>query len=874
MYRKTIFVRLFILLLCTGAVFYTGIELHATSVRRQRDIHLEAMRRGISELEKPTHGRLQNERKDVAHRVTAIIEPLDISKKSDLPKNAKTHIAICTASKSLEHWKTIKQTSITTLLIPSIIKTITEKEMRDNNVTLYIAVDDNDQFWLEHHPYLHTIVKDGVHLSVKILNVKNVPNRVPFNDVTTKAYEDGAEYIVRVNDDTEFITSGWITQGIEALRAFSPPNVGVVGPLCREGNTAILTHDMVHRTHLQIFETYYPPVFHNWWLDDWITRVYEPDRSRVLKTWVVKHHTDKHGTRYTVKHQVVKELEPEIEKGKALIKAWMLEKVGRGASKTSMATVIVTGMAKNVAKYSQKTQLMLHRLGNDFDILKVVIYENDSTDDTVKQLKSWDFNMHIISEKKIGGSRTERIAHGRNQILKYLQGSSVKADYILSIDLDGLNNDLLGWKNCFNLPTDWGVCCANQRTKYYDIWALRSFDEWMPGDVWYDNQYKSKLNEAQKHIPSSASPIAVKSCFGGASLYKFQVLKNTKSTYIGRYNNHDQCEHVLFNLNLDTKKYIHPAFLNDAPIEHLVSKYLEMNNSKLLNTKSSHVLWSRGWRDIVRCPSVPDSYFNAGTETRHSALKMLTYFQNCSGLIWIRLNTGQPSDIETFVNYVLPHMTKRFTLVTTDGDNSVPSKITNYQALLNHPLLDAWFTQNYDGSVVHPKLYLFPIGFDLHTSRRDKKWRSFNGISIMKDVRNREFKRSMTIIFDKMRPNPYRTRAEKELTCIYKVKKKLNAEAIWEFYSSHVFGISPRGNGLDCHRTWEMIYFGMIPIVKSSSLDPLYADLPVVIVKQWKDVCELDLNAVYESIRGKMPVRDDIFTLEWWLEKKTLYSDI
>lgn len=293
-----------------------------------------------------------------------------------------------------------------------------------------------------------------------------------------------------------------------------------------------------------------------------------------------------------------------------------------------------------------------------------------------------------------------------------------------------------------------------------------------------------------------------------------------------------------------------------------------------LNTKSSHVLWSRGWRDIVRCPSVPDSYFNAGTETRHSALKMLTYFQNCSGLIWIRLNTGQPSDIETFVNYVLPHMTKRFTLITTDGDNSVPSKITNYQALLNHPLLDAWFTQNYDGSVVHPKLYLFPIGFDLHTSRRDKKWRSFNGISIMKDVRNREFKRSMTIIFDKMRPNPYRTRAEKELTCIYKVKKKLNAETIWEFYSSHVFGISPRGNGLDCHRTWEMIYFGMIPIVKSSSLDPLYADLPVVIVKQWEDVCELDLNAVYESIRGKMPVRDDIFTLEWWLEKKTLYSDI
>jgi hypothetical protein len=48
--------------------------------------------------------------------------------------------------------------------------------------------------------------------------------------------------------------------------------------------------------------------------------------------------------------------------------------------------------------------------------------------------------------------------------------------------------------------------------------------------------------------------------------------------------------------------------------------------------------------------------------------------------------------------------------------------------------------------------------------------------------------------------------------------------------------ISPHGNGLDCHRTWEALTLGCIPIVKTSPLDPLFAGLPVMIVKEWSDI--------------------------------------
>jgi hypothetical protein len=52
---------------------------------------------------------------------------------------------------------------------------------------------------------------------------------------------------------------------------------GVVGPSGKHDASAtrfMITHDFVHKTHLRIFDTYYPPVLSDWWMDDWISHVY------------------------------------------------------------------------------------------------------------------------------------------------------------------------------------------------------------------------------------------------------------------------------------------------------------------------------------------------------------------------------------------------------------------------------------------------------------------------------------------------------------------------------------------------------------------------------------------------------------------------
>ena len=77
---------------------------------------------------------------------------------------------------------------------------------------------------------------------------------------------------------------------------------------------------------------------------------------------------------------------------------------------------------------------------------------------------------------------------------------------------------------------------------------------------------------------------------------------------------------------------------------------------------------------------------------------------------------------------------------------------------------------------------------------------------------------------------------------------------------------APRGGGLDCHRTWEMLYFGMIPIVKTSSLDSLFSSLPVIILQDWDEICALNLEKEAMRLAKLLPVRSEVFTAKFWMQ--------
>ena len=80
-----------------------------------------------------------------------------------------------------------------------------------------------------------------------------------------------------------------------------------------------------------------------------------------------------------------------------------------------------------------------------------------------------------------------------------------------------------------------------------------------------------------------------------------------------------------------------------------------------------------------------------------------------------------------------------------------------------------------------------------------------------------------------------------------------------------LFVLSPPGNGIDCHRTWEAIYFGAIPVVKRGKLaESISSDLPIHVVDEWSEVCSMNrsqLEQLYVSLIGKT---DQKAYIEYW----------
>lgn len=262
---------------------------------------------------------------------------LQSSSTADLSNAPLVAIVSCIKSKGYSPSRSIKE-----FLLPSIHATITKHERASYRVELILAYDEDDSYWQHRSNQLDVIDisrRDGTNeqpIPVSFLLVRkqlysnsthnNIerPNRIPFNELCQAAYDHGATYIVRINDDTHFMTSGWISLAVSTLQSYSPPNVGVVGPTCRQGNEDILTHDMVHApTHYEIFDTYYPDLFDNYYIDDWMTQVYGERRTTKLKQWEVFHSLDMYGTRYTPSFDQDQFLEEEIQKGRQQVERFV-----------------------------------------------------------------------------------------------------------------------------------------------------------------------------------------------------------------------------------------------------------------------------------------------------------------------------------------------------------------------------------------------------------------------------------------------------------------------------------------------------------------------------------------------------------------------
>ena len=252
-------------------------------------------------------------------------------------------IAVCVASTTRTMAQpAIERLALFRLLLPSLVLTL-ECGFR---YELVLGYDAGDAFydaeagrakvraWFESHVAAPARASGlGVELAlVRVENELRKPGPV-FNAMARAAVARGAEYVYRVNDDTQFVNL-WARTLTRALAALEPRDVGAAGPACRQGKKSIMTHDFTHRTHMRIFNgSYYPPELSDWYMDDWISRVYGRRRTvRAPGGVEVVHHTGHHGKRYQVDQSHKRLLDGLVEDGKERIASWILAHGGDGGA--------------------------------------------------------------------------------------------------------------------------------------------------------------------------------------------------------------------------------------------------------------------------------------------------------------------------------------------------------------------------------------------------------------------------------------------------------------------------------------------------------------------------------------------------------------
>src|SRR3990167_7053137 len=193
--------------------------------------------------------------------------------------------------------------------------------------------------------------------------------------------------------------------------------------------------------------------------------------------------------------------------------------------------------------------------------------------------------------------------------------------------------------------------------------------------------------------------------------------------------------------------------------------------------------------------------------------------------------------LENFFNKIYPNIKNRFILITHGSDLSMPGKY--FYALENDKLI-AWFAQNAEST--HPKLHPIPIGMGYSFYNCDT--------TILNRVKNMHLPKKHLLY---MNFNKGTHKERYKVFDIFKNKAYCYQPQRVEFHkylndlASSYFVLSPQGTGLDCFRTWEALYMGAIPIVKSSSLNPLYDDLPVLVIEDWNCLTEEYLVEKYKE---------------------------
>ena len=236
--------------------------------------------------------------------------------------------------------------------------------------------------------------------------------------------------------------------------------------------------------------------------------------------------------------------------------------------------------------------------------------------------------------------------------------------------------------------------------------------------------------------------------------------------------------------------------------------------------------------------------------------------------------------LKAFAEEFLPLIRDPFVLVSGDSDAPINDSLLadpSINALVSSKLLLKWYAQNL--SAHHPSLFSLPIGLDYHTMwEKPGHWgltavspisqeNSLINILAASPEFNQRYLAAYCNWHFAIGRGDRRECFEKidRSVCLFETNV-VTRNSSWLRQAERMFVVSPEGAGMDCHRTWEALLLGCIPIVKRNPISNLFADLPIIVVDDW---AEANRDTMFEYVRTLADRRFDFSPLfrDYWMRK-------
>ena len=228
-----------------------------------------------------------------------------------------------------------------------------------------------------------------------------------------------------------------------------------------------------------------------------------------------------------------------------------------------------------------------------------------------------------------------------------------------------------------------------------------------------------------------------------------------------------------------------------------------------------------------------------------------------------------PGVSHSFWRNVHPHIKVRYiALVQTEAEDVTPGM---YAAKVEDENLGFWYMLNHDEKHTgeSAKLVPFPIGQLCCVDAAKLFALAASAPPPLSAARSTA---TVLILFTDG-TNPDRARARVELRRSLGGSGLLSEPAaalpgslaVLAYYAKVKFVVSPWGAGPDCHRTWEAVAMGAVPIVLAhKGLAPLFAGEPILVVERWADVTPALLASWRPPVRQPGALRSRSLHVGYW----------